>query len=69
MWKQLLWQRSGGHYLFWLSAIYLIVGFSNIAYNFTRAEYIQMVWILCLMAPLIFKPLARWLNMRTFWEK
>ena len=69
MWKRLLWQRSGGHYLFWLSAIYLVVGFINIAYKFTEAEYIQIVWILCLMIPLIFKPVARWLNMRTIWEQ
>jgi hypothetical protein len=68
MWKQLLWQRTGGHYLFWLSAIYLIVGFSNIAYKFTEADYIQMVWFLCLMIPLIIKPVARFLNMRTIWE-
>jgi|LauGreDrversion4_2_1035121.scaffolds.fasta_scaffold899896_2 hypothetical protein len=69
MWKRLLWQRTGGHYLFWLSAIYLIVGFTNIAYKFTEAEYIQMVWILCLMIPLVIKPVASWLNMRTIWER
>ena len=69
MWKRLLWQRTGGHYLFWLSAIYLIVGFTNIAYKFTEAEYIQMVWILCLMIPLVIKPVASWLNMRTIWEQ
>ncbi len=69
MWKRLLWQRSGGHYLFWLSAIYLIVGFANIAYKFTESEYIQMVWVLCLIIPLVIKPVARWLNMRTIWEQ
>jgi hypothetical protein len=65
MWKRIMLGRTGGHYLFWLSAIYLIVGFANIAYKFTQAEYIQMVWILCLMIPLVVKPVACWLNMRT----
>ena len=68
MWRRILFGRSGGHYLAWLSAIYLIVGFSNIAYKFTRDEYIQVVWILCLIVPLVIKPVARWLNMRTIWE-
>lgn len=68
MWKRILFGRNGGHYLFWLSAIYLVAGFANIAYKFTEAEYIQIVWILCLMIPLVVKPVARWLNMRTLWE-
>jgi hypothetical protein len=68
MWRRILFGRSGGHYLFWLSAIYLAVGFANIAYKFTEAEYIQIIWILFLMIPLVFKPVARWLNMRTIWE-
>lgn len=63
-----LFERSGGYYLFWLSTVYLIVGLTNIAYNFTKVEYIQMVWVLCLILPLIIKPLARWLNVRTLWE-
>ena len=69
MLKRLLWQRTGGHYLFWLSAIYLVVAFTNIAYKFTEAEYIQMVWMLCLMIPLVVKPVARYLNMRSLWEQ
>jgi len=69
MWKRILFQRNGGHYLFWLSAIYLIVGFTNIAYKFTEVEYIQAVWILLLWIPLVVKPVARYFNMRTLWEK
>jgi hypothetical protein len=66
---KILFQRSGGHYLFWLSTVYLIVGFTNIAYKFTESEYIQIAWIFALMIPLVFKPVAHWLNMRTLWEK
>lgn len=65
---QLLFQRTGGYYLFWLSVIYLTVGFANIELHFTEVEYIQVVWIVCLSLPLLIKPLARWLNMRTIWE-
>ena len=67
-WRRLLWQRTGGHYLFWLSAIYLIVGFGNIAYQFTESEYIQIAWIAGLTLPLVVKPVAHWLDMRTIWE-
>ena len=63
-----LFGRTAGYYLFWASAIYLIVGFTNISYNFTKAEYIQIVWILCLALPLVIKPVARYFNMRTIWE-
>ena len=65
-----LFGRSSGYWLFWLSAIYLIVGFVNVfVYKFTEAEYIQMVWFLVLSLPLFVKPLANWLNMRTLWER
>lgn len=68
MWKSIMFGRTGGHYLFWASAIYMVVGFANIVYKFTEIEYIQIVWILCLMIPLVIKPVARWFNMRTIWE-
>jgi hypothetical protein len=65
-----LFGRSGGYWLFWLSAVYLIVGIVNIfVYRFAEAEYIQMVFVLVLSLPLFIKPLANWLNMRTLWEK
>jgi hypothetical protein len=69
MWKQLLWQRTGGHYLFWLSAIYLTVGMVDVFYwadDYTIP--IQLAWLFFMSLPLVVKPVARWLNMRTFWE-
>ena len=64
-----VWQRSGGCWLFWVSFVYFVVVMCNeFAYNFTEMEYIQIVWILITSIPLWYKPLARWLNMRTFWE-
>jgi hypothetical protein len=67
--KKLLWQRSGGHYLFWLSAIYLIVGFTNIAYKFTEAEYIQIIWISALALPFTYPPLGRYFNLDIEWDR
>jgi hypothetical protein len=67
--KMIIWQRSGGYWLFWASVIYFVVGMCNeFVYTFTKTEYIQIVWILIISVPLWCKPLARWLNMRTFWE-
>jgi hypothetical protein len=69
MWKRLLWQRTGGHYLFWLSAIYLTVGMLDVFY--LEEDYtipIQLVWLFFMALPLVVKPLARFLNMRTIWE-
>ncbi len=63
-----LFGRSAGYYIFWLSVIYLTVGFANIHFEFTRTEYIQIVWICFLALPLLCKPVANWLNMRTIWD-
>ena len=64
-----LFGRTGGYYLFWLSVIYLIVGFANIHYKFTQSEFIQVAWIFFLTLPLVVKPVARYFNMRLLWEK
>jgi hypothetical protein len=65
-----LFGRSGGYWLFWISFVYLVVGFVNIfLYNFVESAYVQMVYILILSLPLVIKPFANYLNMRTIWEK
>jgi hypothetical protein len=65
-----LFGRSGGYWLFWISFVYLVVGFVNIfLYNFVESAYVQMVYILILSLPLVIKPFADYLNMRTIWEK
>ncbi len=61
--------RSGGYWLFWTSAVYFVVGMVDVFY--LENDYtipIQLFWLTCLALPLVVKPLARWLNMRTFWE-
>ena len=64
-----LFGRTGGYYLFWASFVYFFTGMFNIfVYEFTRVEYIQVVWLLVLMLPLVVKPVARYFNMRLLWE-
>lgn len=59
---------SGGQYLFWTGLVYFIVGMFNIfVYRFTEAEYIQMVWILVLMIPVLF-PIGKYVRNAPFWR-
>ena len=60
---------DGGLYMFTVTVIYAIIGLLNIfVFDYTKAEYIQLVWLLVLSLPLWFKPMARWCNMKTVWE-
>lgn len=64
-----LFGRTGGYWLFWISFVYLVVGFVNIfLYRFVDSVYVQMVYIFILSLPLVIKPFADYLNMRTIWE-
>lgn len=64
-----LFGRTGGYWLFWISFVYLVIGFINIfLYKFTDSVHIQMVYVLVLSLPLFIKPFANYLNMRTIWE-
>jgi len=67
--KRILWQPTGGYWLFWTSFIYLCIGMYDLfVYTFAKTEHIQAVWILIVSLPLWIKPLARKLNMKCFWE-
>jgi hypothetical protein len=58
------------NWLFWVSAVYAVVGLANASiYRFTEIEYIQFAYLLILSLPLWIKPLAKFLNMKTLWEK
>ena len=60
-----LFERSGGHWLFWSGFLYLsltvLVGFSPYR-DYTML--VQLVWLVMVALPLICNPLARWLNMK-----
>lgn len=51
------------------SAIYLVAAVTNMFWPFAALMYIQMVWIVCLGAPLVIRPVARLLGMKTLWER
>jgi biotin transporter BioY len=63
-----LFGRSGGYWLFWCSVLYLIAVFVDLCYDSNSYIWIQLAWLTVLGLPFIIKPLARWLNMRTWWE-
>ena len=60
--------RSGGYYIFWTGFVYFWVGLFDIYYKFCPLEFIQLGWIVVMMLPLTVKPVARYFNMRLFWE-
>lgn len=64
-----LFGRTGGYWLFWISAVYLLVGIVSIfVLKYKHLEYIQMAYILAISLPLYIPPLARWLNMKCIWQ-
>lgn len=61
---------DGGVYLLTVTVTYAIIGLLNVfVFNWTKTEYIQLVWMLVLSLPLWIKPMARWCNMKTVWER
>jgi len=62
-------KMDGGLYLLIVTVIYAIIGLINVfVFEWTRIEYVQIIWILVLSLPLWIKPIARWCNMQTIWE-
>jgi hypothetical protein len=65
MWRRIIWQPSGGYWLFYWSAIYLAVGmYSIFVEKFAPFELIQFGWLCIIALPLVCNPLARRLNMK-----
>ena len=70
MWKKIIFDRTGGHWLFWMSAIYLATGlYCALYYKEIPTALIQVVWLLAIAMPFYFPPLGRWLNMSVDWDK
>ena len=58
-------QRSAGHWLFWVSAVYFTVAmYSIFVEKIAPIELIQFVWVCIIALPILCNPLARWLNMK-----
>ena len=60
-----LFDRTGGHWLFWSGLLYLSVTVL-VALSPYRdyTMFVELVWLVMVALPLICNPLARWLNMR-----
>jgi hypothetical protein len=70
MWKNILFGRSGGYYLFYASFIYLLAGAYNVfVYHFAPVELIQMVWISVMALPFAVPPVGRYFNMNVTWDR
>jgi hypothetical protein len=60
-----LFERTGGYWVFWTSAVYLAIGLPCALYfKELRPELIQLAWLVVFSMPLWCNPLARWLNMK-----
>lgn len=62
-----LFERTGGYYLFWTGAVYLLLGLSLIGTDYTVLA--GPIWILVLTMPFVIPPFGRWLNMNITWDK
>ena len=68
--RNFLFGRTGGYYLFWCSAIYLVVGLTcALYYKEIRTEFIQMVWISVLALPFAVPPVGRYFNLDVTWDQ
>lgn len=68
--REFLFERTGGHWLFWTSTVYLALGiYCALYYKEVPAAVVQITWLILLSAPLLVPPLGRWLNMDIDWDK
>ena len=60
---------EGGHWLFWVSAVYLELGIIDLFVNhFVEPFYITAGYVILLSVPLYVPPLARFFNVKCIWE-
>ena len=60
-----LFERSGGCWLFWWSAVYFTIGMIDLFVLKTDLfPLTQIAWLCIIALPLVCNPLARWLNMK-----
>lgn len=61
---------SPGWYMFYTGFVYLVTSVVDIfIYRFCEPELLSAAYCVILSLPLLIRPLARWVGMRTFWEK
>ena len=60
-----LFERTGGCWLFWWSAVYFVIGMLDLFVLKTDLfPLTQIAWLCIIALPLVCNPLARWLNMK-----
>ncbi len=64
-----LFGRTGGYYLFWVSAVYFVVGMMSIYLKLDITPQIQVAWISVLSAPFWCPPWGRYFNLDITWDK
>ena len=70
MWKKILFGRSGGYYLFYVSALYLAIGMYDLfVQHIAPIEVIQIAWISALAFPFICPPFGRYFNLDVTWDQ
>lgn len=59
-----LFGRTGGYWLFWVSAIYLALGMVDVfVTDIVTDPWLQVAYVVVMSLPLWVKPLARYFNM------
>lgn len=62
--------RSGGCYLFWSAAIYLVAGLGLLSFGYkSYSQYAAPIWIAVLALPFVVPPFGRWLHMDITWDQ
>jgi hypothetical protein len=58
-------ERTGGYWLFWWSAVYFVIGMLDLfVFKTDWFPLTQLAWLCIIALPLVCNPLARWLNMK-----
>lgn len=52
------------HWLFGVSAVYLVAWLLNLNFKFCSMETVQFIYVVVLGLPLFVRPLARWLRIK-----
>ena len=63
-----LFERTGGYWLFYISAVYLLVGLWSV-YNGVDFVWLSPLYILFLSMPFWFPPLGRAINLSVDWDR
>ncbi len=65
-----LFERTGGHWLFWTGACYFVVGMVDVFFiEEDWSPWLQIAWLTVVGSPFLYPPLGRWLNLDVEWDR